>query len=68
MKYLAWMMVPLLVSCGTNTRVQTEPTVIDSSCSWAKVILIGKQDVLTDATARQLIAHNRLVEKNCPNK
>lgn len=68
MKYLALMVAPLLVSCGANTRVQTEPTVIDTSCSWVKVIFISNKDALTDETARQVLTHNRLVDKNCPNK
>lgn len=68
MKYLAWMMVPLLMSCGHVGRVQTEVQTVDTSCSWAKVILVSSKDVLTDGTARQLVAHNRLVEKNCPKK
>lgn len=66
MKYPAWMMVLLLTGCGINGRVQTEAIVIDSSCSWAKPILISKRDALTDGTAKQILSHNELATKNCP--
>ena len=67
MKYLLLILVPLLTSCATNS-VGTEVQTVDTSCSWVKVILVSKQDAMTDGTARQILAHNRLVEKNCPKK
>lgn len=68
MKYLHLMMVLLLSACGINGPVLTESKVVDTSCSWAKVILVSKKDSLTDGTARQVLAHNELVQKNCPAK
>ncbi len=69
MKFLCLMMVMLLVSCASPLPViQTETKVIDTSCSWVKVISISLQDQFTDGTARQILAHNKLVVKNCPAK
>lgn len=65
MKSLGLIPVLLLIASCANTRV-TEPVVIDSSCNWAKVIFVSNQDVLTDGTARQVLSHNVLVQKNCP--
>lgn len=68
MKFLILTMVMLLTSCGATLPViQTETKVIDTSCSWVKVITISTKDVLTDVTARELLTHNKLVLKNCPN-
>lgn len=67
MKSLLLMMVLLLAGCGTSF-LATESKVVDTSCSWAKVILVSKKDSLTDGTARQVLAHNELVQKNCPAK
>lgn len=50
----------------TDSAVIRKPVVIDTSCNWVKPILISKADNVTDGTARQILAHNRAVEKNCP--
>lgn len=68
MKSLLLMMALLLSACGINGPVLTENKVVDTSCSWVKVILISKKDNLTDGTARQVLAHNVLVQENCPAK
>ena len=65
MKSLLLMMALLLTGCGTSF-LATENKVVDTSCSWVKVILISKKDNLTDGTARQILAHNVLVQENCP--
>lgn len=57
----------LLTSCAaTSPEIRTELKVIDTSCDWVKTISISVKDDITDATARQLLAHNKLVIKNCP--
>jgi uncharacterized lipoprotein YajG len=57
----------LLASCAAITPERIiETKVIDTSCSWAKVITISLNDQISDATARQILAHNRQVTKNCP--
>jgi hypothetical protein len=61
------MMALLLSGCGTSF-LATENKVVDTFCIQTKLILISKKDDLTDGTARQILAHNELVQKNCPNK
>ncbi|URA06790.1 Rz1 [Xanthomonas phage Langgrundblatt2] len=58
----------LLTSCVTNGRgidKTPDPVVIDTACKWVGFIYISKQDVLTDGTARQILAHNEALAKNC---
>lgn len=43
----------LLAGCATNGPVQTDP------CDAWKPIYVGRDDSLTDETARALLAHNR---------
>jgi hypothetical protein len=48
----------LLTSCAPISRG------IDY-CAVAAPILISKQDVLTDGTAKQILGHNRFWQKEC---
>ena len=34
-------------------------------CSWAKRIVVHEKDALVRATAEQIVAHNRKVERFC---
>jgi len=45
--------------------VQTKPVVIDTACKWVQPIYISKDDVLTDGTARQILAHNKAYVVAC---
>jgi len=47
-----------LTACATPARVV-------EFCLMARIITVGDDDRLSDATARQLLAHNLLVEKRC---
>jgi hypothetical protein len=40
-------------------------TSVISPCSWVRVISVSKDDVLTDQTAREILAHNEKVEAVC---
>ena len=40
-------------------------TVAIDSCSWVRIITVSKEDVFTDQTAREILAHNRKVEETC---
>jgi len=67
MKLTLLMMAMLCASCvGTIPEIKREIFTVDTSCRWVRVISISSNDKLTDMTARQLLAHNRQVNKNCP--
>ena len=34
-------------------------------CSWARPILVGDEDQLTEATARDILVHNEVWERLC---
>lgn len=52
----------LLANCATSGK---EIEVTDTSCQWVAPIYISKNDVLTDGTARQILAHNKTWETFC---
>lgn len=59
-------MVMLLTSCAASgSAINT--VVVDTACNWVQPILVSKDDVLTDGTARQLLAHNETWLKTCKN-
>jgi kynureninase len=62
---LAPLMLPLLVllltSCGSIGRA-IKP---DTACLAFKPIYVSKSDVLTDGTARAILAHNETGAKKC---
>lgn len=49
----------LLAACATNSAVQSDP------CGPFRPIYVGKNDVLTEQTARDLLAHNRTGRELC---
>jgi hypothetical protein len=53
-------LVLLLSSCVTNGR-----EIENGDCAWARPILVSRQDVLTDLTARQILAHNLTGQRLC---
>ena len=54
--------VTLLIGCSTVGR---EIEVVDTACNWIRPIFVSRQDVLTDGTARQILAHNEAGSKRC---
>jgi hypothetical protein len=38
---------------------------VDTACDWTKAIYVDKADVLTDDTAKAILAHNRAGAKVC---
>lgn len=46
-------------------EVVTKTRVVDTSCDWVKPIYLDKTDVLSDATARAILAHDQAGAKNC---
>jgi hypothetical protein len=48
-----FLMLTFMTSCAAN------------ECSWSKRIIVAEKDVLVRATAEQIVAHNRKVERFC---
>lgn len=59
----------MLAGCCTTNGAATEPRVetriVDTACDWTAPIYVSKDDVLTDDTARAILAHNRAGAKIC---
>jgi hypothetical protein len=73
---LLCLLVPLLSSCETSgvAQVKTpvaEPLVqvktrfVDTGCDWTKPIYVSATDVLSDETAKAILAHNRAGTAQC---
>ena len=62
-------MMMLTVSCA-STHEKADSVVIDTSCIWVQLIIISKSDILAmdPRTKRAILAHNKKVEANCPEK
>lgn len=64
-------LLTLLTGCATTCpptpapEVVTKTRVVDTSCDWVKPIYLDKTDVLSDATAKAILAHDQAGEKNC---
>jgi hypothetical protein len=48
-----FLMLTFMTSCAAN------------ECSWTKRIIVDEKDALVRATAEQIVAHNRKVERFC---
>jgi hypothetical protein len=44
------------------------PVVVDTACSWVRIIYLTDHDidVLDKQTKRDILAHNKSVQANCP--
>ncbi len=49
-------------------QIVTKTRIVDTACDWARPIYVSKTDVLSDDTARQILAHNTAGAKNCGGK
>lgn len=61
-KLLAVLTATLLTGCETTGP---ETKIVDTGCTWTRPIYVGKADVLTDGTARQILAHNETGAARC---
>lgn len=43
----------------------TRTRIVDTSCDWVKPIYLDKTDVLSDATAKAILAHDQAGAKAC---
>ncbi|KML48101.1 hypothetical protein VL15_30515 [Burkholderia cepacia] len=46
-------------------QIVTKTRIVDTACDWARPVYVSKTDVLSDDTARQILAHNMAGAKNC---
>jgi hypothetical protein len=62
----------LLAGCAATCPPPTQPPevvtktrVVDTSCDWVKPIYLDKTDVLSDATAAAILAHDKAGAAHC---
>jgi len=76
MTLLLCLMVSLSSGCATNGAdqaktqaaeplVQVKTRFIDTGCDWTKPIYVSKGDVLTNETADEILAHNKMGAVKC---
>ncbi|HEP6279542.1 hypothetical protein [Burkholderia vietnamiensis] len=46
-------------------QIVTKTRIVDTSCEWARPIYVSKTDVLSDDTARQILAHDQAGALHC---
>lgn len=58
-------MTMLIGSCAKSLPA---PVVVDTACSWVRIIYLTDHDidVLDKQTKRDILAHNKAVQANCP--
>ena len=59
----------MLSGCAVNCPAPPAPVVqvqtVDTGCDWDTAILVHQGDVLTDATAKAILAHDQAGAKRC---
>ena len=58
-------MTMLITSCA---KTLPAPVVVDTACSWVRIIYLTDHDIdaLDKQTKRDILAHNKAVQANCP--
>lgn len=64
---LAVLLAGCAAACPPNAapEVVTKTRVVDTSCDWARPIYLDKADVLSDATAKAILAHDQAGASHC---
>ena len=59
-------MTLLIGSCAKDLPA---PVVVDTACSWVRIIYLTDHDidVLDSQTKRDILAHDKAAQANCPN-
>ena len=62
---IIYLMTMLTVSCAKT--LPAKPEVTDTACDWVRIIYLTGQDieVLDKITKRDILAHNKAVQRNC---
>lgn len=55
-------------SVAPDPEIVYKTKMVDTACAWTRIITVAKEDVLTDETARQILAHDRAYKANCGKK
>ncbi|SSK00391.1 Uncharacterised protein [Klebsiella pneumoniae] len=58
-------MTMLIASCA---KTLPAPVVVDTACNWVRIIYLTDHDidVMDKQTKRDILAHNKSVQANCP--
>lgn len=59
------MAILLTVAGGVSACAAPIPVAVDTSCDWVRPILVVDADQITDATARDILAHNEAWKRRC---
>ncbi|KVN25650.1 hypothetical protein WJ63_16095 [Burkholderia pyrrocinia] len=54
---------PAAAAC--EPQIVTKTRIVDTACDWTRPIYVSKTDVLSDDTARAILAHNTAGAKVC---
>lgn len=75
MTFLLCLLAPLLMSCAqtgpaepaapVEPQVEVRTRIVDTGCDWNSPIYVSKTDVLSDETAKQVLAHNKAGAAKC---
>jgi uncharacterized lipoprotein len=55
----------LILSVGLTAGCGIDPRVMRDDCDWAEPIRLSRQDVLSDVTVAQIVAHNEVGARLC---
>ncbi|EPC3765317.1 MULTISPECIES: hypothetical protein [Klebsiella] len=55
---------------GSCAKTLHAPAVVDTACNWVRIIYLTDHDidVLDRQTKRDILAHNKSVQGNCPQQ
>lgn len=54
-----------VADCVPETKIVTQTRVTDTACTWTSPIYVSKTDVLSDTTAKAILAYDLAGQKNC---
>ncbi|KLF44626.1 hypothetical protein YA32_06330 [Klebsiella aerogenes] len=59
----------MTILIGSCAKSLPAPVVVDTVCSWVRIIYLTDHDidVLDKQTKRDILAHNKSVQANCPH-
>ena len=58
-------LIRLILSAGLTAGCAIDPRDLRDDCDWAEPIRPSRQDVLTDITLAQIVAHNEIGARLC---